>query len=382
MASKNLDKELLKILSMTRSPLAHAADEMPAPVTPPMEEAPVSPPQPEPEPAPAPLQMPHPERGMSFEPEARRLQKLLEAQLEQQSRDVNLSQAQYEADAKARAEVPMVDYSPILGWAAAATGKDFGRGYKAPAQGDGKALLGAYLENQNKLSDNQSNALKTLLQNKKDGIENSRQSRYENSQNLKMFQEAKKQNEKLTKNYAEFTMQAGNVGKAFTPDTDNYVQIGRVRSALSNFARMMGEKGVLTDQDVARQIQTNLDTKIAELTARFGSDPTSKVPAEAIATAIDAYNDAVEQFKQGHSVQSAELNEIFTAPGSPYYGKPFANMFIDQANNRVKGLSKYNVQHGSKSAMAKKKKPAKGGKSYEDMSLEEIEAMAAQRGVQ
>jgi hypothetical protein len=63
--------------------------------------------------------------------------------------------------------------------------------------------------------------------------------------------------------------------------------IASVNAALSNYSRMTGEKGVLTDQDIARVISPSLSLKFANLRAKLLSDPTTPVPQE-IVTSLSA----------------------------------------------------------------------------------------------
>jgi hypothetical protein len=387
MARPLQEQELLQLLMgnsssmVPRAPMA-MADEVPVPVPPPQpESAPVEPP-PAPEEMPAPrLQAPQKTSAFVEPPEAKQLRALLSQQLDNQAAGVELSKARYMADAQARAANPATDLSPTLNWIDNFQGSNLAKGYKAPAMGDGRAELQDYLKAQNELPDNQIKYLKALLEGKKDAKDSARNEASRRSYEYRMFKDVKGQNEKLTKRYSDFTQQAGNVKAAFTPDSDGMVPIGRINSALSNFARMMGEKGVLTDQDTARQIQKNVETKLAEITSRFGSDPSVKVPATAISTAIDAYNDAVKNFQEAHMLESQELSDVFHMPGSPFEGADFGQGFQQQADKRLSGLSKYQIKPPrSENAMAGGKNSA-DKRSYDDMSLEEIEAEAARRGV-
>lgn len=105
------------------------------------------------------------------------------------------------------------------------------------------------------------------------------------------------------KNFYDITPSIGAVEAALVPDSKGMVNAQRVKMALSNAARLMGEKGVLTDQDILRVQGKYLQQKVAEM-ENFFQGPEATIPVEYVAQ----LKRAIEEGKA--SVQQATKNKV------------------------------------------------------------------------
>lgn len=80
-----------------------------------------------------------------------------------------------------------------------------------------------------------------------------------------------------TKGYAEVLPSFGAVEDALKTNERGEINAARLQMALSNAARLMGEKGVLTDQDIGRIQQKSLET-MANQVANFATGPNATIP--------------------------------------------------------------------------------------------------------
>lgn len=152
-----------------------------------------------------------------------------------------------------------------------------------------------------------------------------RQGRFEASQEVKLFDKARKEQAGLTKDAADFANSYKNVENAITPDADGTVSVGRVNQSLSQFARLMGEKGVLTDTDTGRQLAPTLDRYMTNMRAILESNPNARMPAKNVEAMQEALKVAQAAFKQSYDIKAKSFeNTYFNNPGSPYSGREWA----------------------------------------------------------
>jgi hypothetical protein len=196
-----------------------------------------------------------------------------------------------------------------------------------------RAKLQANLENmiqekRGELTKNQLKVLATEIEKK--GMENSsRTARMMYQTDLKMFNTARGEQAKLVKDATEFRQNYFNTEDAITPDEKGTVSVGRVHQALSSFARLMGEKGVLTDTDIGRQLKPTIDTMLAGWGATLQSNPNARLDAKNVAAIKDALNAAKKAYAQKYQMQADVFKSTyFDNPDSPYAGKGWAGQMI------------------------------------------------------
>lgn len=103
--------------------------------------------------------------------------------------------------------------------------------------------------------------------------------RFQMSQNRSLFTKFNSDVRNDIKPVYELLPAYGAVEAALTPDANGRVNAQRVKMALSNAARLMGEKGVLTDQDIGRVQMQTLD-QLAAQAENFVRGPEGTIPAE------------------------------------------------------------------------------------------------------
>ena len=164
------------------------------------------------------------------------------------------------------------------------------------------------------------------------------QDRFKDRQNLTMFNTAAKEQGKLLKDISEFKTNTTNVEDAITPDAQGTVSVGRVESSLSSFAKLMGEKGVLTDTDIARQLRPTIDIMLARYRAILGSDPNARMDVSQVASIKEALETAKRGFDQVSGAKTDAFEKTYFNPTSPYGAAPWAPEMINQVREMKKNL--------------------------------------------
>lgn len=240
--------------------------------------------------------------------------------------------AQLEQLAKAQADrgkLVQSDLSPTLNYLSQISGLDVARGYTAPesAAEQRKELYGLLKEKmagRRALTDDQTALLKTLLGAHQAG-NNDRQARFDQAQDTRAYQDVAKSYNKINDAASEFEKQHGQVMSALNEGT-----VFSVQRALSNIARLGGEKGVLTDQDITRVVPDNMKMRAAKALASLRSDPNYPVPEEVKAALVSGMTQLKDVF---YEVQAKKLEKQRLAhsmgPGSyPKYGEAMYQSFI------------------------------------------------------
>lgn len=164
------------------------------------------------------------------------------------------------------------------------------------------------------LTQDQIGFLRTMMEEKRAGQLGLSQG----NQDIRVFQDVKKAFAKPADDLNSF-YQSHDVVKAALDSGD----ITAIQSALSNYARMSGEKGVLTDQDIIRVMPSNLKTKAAKWWAAVSSDPTIQAPPEVV-TALAAGLERLKTAAETKTKSAFELvkSEAEQGPGTyPRYAK-------------------------------------------------------------
>jgi hypothetical protein len=215
------------------------------------------------------------------------------------------------------------DISPSLGYLSRLTGLEVGKGYKPPVEGSEKRkqLLGylqAKVDSQNKLNDDEISVLKTLLAQRQGDLQQGRDSRFQQAEDTRAFLNVKKSFDKPIADLNDFNQSLGVVRSAVATG-----DVFAVQNALSNFARLGGEKGVLTDQDIVRVVPDNLKSRTAKAMAFLKSDPGYQMPpevAQAIAASLDRLEaQAINKFQDNIE---AQRENFLMGPGAyPSYAE-------------------------------------------------------------
>lgn len=237
--------------------------------------------------------------------------------------------------------------SPLLAWYDAQNKTNMAASYKAPQSSVEKQkmlidLSQGLQKSRGEMSkqdiDNTKALLNASLVNKQIGAAD-KASRQAVAQDLKMFDQASKEQAKLVGGYADFGQKAGNVEAAFTPAADGTVSLGRVKSAITQFSKLMGESAVVSDADAARQFQPTLDAMLGDFEAKWGSNPNTRIPKQNIQHMLDAVTEAKRQFQIAYKQKADAFTEgKFKNPGSPYAGKAWAPKIVEDTYAPLKSF--------------------------------------------
>lgn len=184
-------------------------------------------------------------------------------------------------------------------------------------------------------------AYKDLMRMQMAGGAGGKQERFEEGLDVRMFDKARKEQAGFTKDVGDFVNSYRNVENAITPDADGTVSVGRLNQSLSQFARLMGEKGVLTDTDTGRQLAPTLEVQMSRLQSILGSDPNARVPASNVAAMTDALVAAKQAYKESYGMKAQSFkNTYFENPGSPYHNKPWAPVLVEELYKPLELINK------------------------------------------
>ena len=215
----------------------------------------------------------------------------INAQIEQEGRnslraqEAELTRQRKLADIYAGSGAGQVDLSPLLQFSSQMTGIDIAKGYKAPptAAQSAEQAQGMYAQLpklQDALADNKLNLLKMKLAAAQRKGDNGRQERFDQAQDTQI-------SFKLDQPYQKLQSEKNDFDRAYEVITGalDRGDVASVQGSLSMLARLSGEKGVLTDEDIARVVPVNLQSKMTQYLSKLRSDPETKVPAD-IVTAL------------------------------------------------------------------------------------------------
>lgn len=114
--------------------------------------------------------------------------------------------------------------------------------------------------------------------------------------------------------------------------------VAAIQASLSNYSRMTGEKGVLTDRDIGRVITPTLSLKIAQWKANALSNPNTPAPKEI----VDSLRKGIERLKEAAETNYKSKIEIAKNQGTkvaPAMYKKYAEGAYDQAKELVRPIS-------------------------------------------
>jgi len=244
---------------------------------------------------------------------------------------------------KEYAQTPtQIDFTPLAAWAdtLAPGGKTLEAAkLMKPLTQDAKdqKLLALQGELQKRRGDYAKSML-DILQSKQKSSEANKNERFLQGQETRMFNQVRKEQAGLVKEASDFKNSYRNVENAITPDKDGTVSVARIHQSLSQFARLMGEKGVLTDSDTGRQLAPTLELMLARYQSILSSNPNARVPAKNIEAMREALSAAQQAFKETYTTKADIMRDTYLDPSSPYSSYEWAPKAIEQVYSPIKDI--------------------------------------------
>jgi hypothetical protein len=214
-------------------------------------------------------------------------------------------------------------------------------------------------------SENQTMKAKTIAIQQQADKDSARQNRFEEGQLNKFFMDFKKDSNKINDQLSDANQTIINVEAALKPDKDGTVSASRVQSALSNYARLMGEKGVLTDQDTGRQLAPTASMRLAQLENWFKTNPKEvRVPVELVSAMAEGLTDAKTALGTTAKMKTQNLRDTYGEPTAPT-----AHMFYKRGGDKI--LTK--IEERAKNIIGAPQANASGLSPEEQAELEQLE---------
>lgn len=278
--------------------------------------------------------------------EARQIQEKLNAKVEAATRSQIAGADKMQADYDKLASKPRdIDFSALAAYFdSTVEGSKIGQGYKAPESEEEKAqkmlgLQGAIQKARDGISDKEIDSMKAQLSNNTvkqqltamQGM--GRAERFNESQTLKKEDTLRKDVAGIGDKVAEANALMGGIEENLA--SGDYQ---KVANTLSNFSRAVGgEKGVLTDQDIARVLPKNFQGSIARFTSYFGATPSAQIPPEYTKALVEltqtAKRRAAEKFgkeialrKKGYGAPTSAYRDIMPGVGTALFNELESNV--------------------------------------------------------
>ncbi len=259
--------------------------------------------------------------------EARRIQEKLNAKVEAATKAQNAGVDKMQGDYEKLAGKPRdVDFSALAAYFdSTVDGSKLLQGYKAPESEEAKAEKMLQLQNaiqkaREGISDKEIDSMKAQLSNNTVKQQLSamqgmgRNERFGEAQTLKKEDTLRKDIAGIGDKVAEATSMMGTIEENLA--SGDYQ---KVANTLSNFSRAVGgEKGVLTDQDIARVLPKNFQGSIARFTAYFGATPSAQIPPEYTKALVELTQTAKRRASEKFAKEVALRKRSYGAPTSAY----------------------------------------------------------------
>ena len=197
-------------------------------------------------------------------------------------------------------------------------GLDAGKSYKAkdaaPDMQRTQQLMGLLQESKQKLTGSRTQALKALLEDEQKRSEDGKAKRSEDRFSYQIQKDFKNDIEKNITNPAqEISKDFSQIDAAIKPDANGQVDLRDVNLVLSQYAKTVaGLKGVLSDTDVKTISLTNLETDLANLQRKFGSD--AKVDASIFAPWVKQVGIAKDTSRVGFERALKNKSDFYSDP--------------------------------------------------------------------
>ncbi len=242
------------------------------------------------------------------------LRQSAEKSLAQQNSGIQQFQGQINQAAAAPKEI---DWSPLASYFDS-TVKDSNlmKGYKAPESDEAKQqrLLGMQVQLQKAkegLSDKENDFLKNQIASK----QNDRSQRFQLAQAKSMEKDLGDNLQKVGDSLAEEQQRIGQLDQSLASGDWQ-----KISSSLSNFSRLMGEKGVLTDQDIQRVVPRSFQGDTAKFLAYMGSTPTAQVDPAYTKSMLEILDISKQKISEKTQAEINQREMRYNNPSSTYYG--------------------------------------------------------------
>jgi hypothetical protein len=259
--------------------------------------------------------------------EARKIQNELRAKVEESAKSQRAGVDKMQGDYDKLAAKPRdVDFSALAAYFdSTVDGSKLLQGYKAPESEEAKAekmlgLQGAIQKARDGITDKEIDTMKALLSNNTTKQQLAamqaagRDARFGQSQTLK-------KEDTLRKDLAGIGDKVAEANSLMSTIEENLASgdYQKVANTLSNFSRAVGgEKGVLTDQDIARVLPKNFQGSLARFESYFGSTPTSQIPPEYTKALLELTQTAKRRASEKFAKEVALREKGYGAPTSAY----------------------------------------------------------------
>lgn len=237
-----------------------------------------------------------------------------------------------------------IDLSGAYEIARAAGATNAGARYQAPqnTQIDDVSKLKQALEKaQGGITDDQINYLRFQAQNKASDREAATNTRMENRMRETLIQNARNAFKKISDEYAPLKQSYGFVKSEIATGEQS-----RINRALSQYARMMGEKGVLTDQDLMRQMPASASGALNRAyTWLTGHPEDTDLPKGIVDDLLNTLGQAQVGLQKGYETKANTNKELFNI--DPYAAPKYVNKLHESAM-KVVGPSDSNAGEDKK----------------------------------
>ena len=251
----------------------------------------------------------------------------------QQEQGLNRQQQDYDAF---KQQPQAIDFRGLAAWSDSLYGGNLSAAAKEispPDPEERQKILAAMEQSMNAQRNQMSNQLKGLVDSKNQSKMMdlmSKNQRFQEGQQFRLNQDLDKTSQNFSKDAFEKMLQFSPVEKALTPDKDGMVSAGAIGTVKSFAARALGEKGVLTDQDIARVIPAALEARIAGLESYLTGDPNQKIPATIVGPLTEALRNAKQAVGEVSQKRLHSAYQAYQARGGDVQtGQAIVGSYLD-----------------------------------------------------
>lgn len=185
------------------------------------------------------------------------------------------------------------------------------------------------IKNQQGISEDQVKFLKTMLD-EKNAKSNMQAILSLGNQEMRAYENVQRKFEKPQQQIQDFYQNHDAISSALDAG-----DIAAIQASLSNYSRMTGEKGVLTDRDIERVITPTLSLKLAQWKSKVLSDPTTPAPKDV----VDSLRKGIERLKEAAETNYRSKIEIAKNQGTkaaPALYKKYASSLYEEASTLLR----------------------------------------------
>lgn len=267
---------------------------------------------------------PKPGRGMSLEDEYRDLRAKLDEKVSASLANQQAGIGQLENSLKEMKARPRgIDFSALTSYFdSIVPDSKLSQGYTPPESEEKRQerilqLEGAIQKSKEGMSDKEIDYMKSLLNTNltnKALQQQGRNSRFEESQLLKKEDTLRKDLTKVSDDLAEDQQKLSTL--EINLGSGDYQ---KVANSLSNFSRAVsGEKGVLTDSDIARVLPKNFQGSLARFAAYFSETPSAQIDPAYTKALVELTQTAKQKTAEKYRQQIGQRRKAYGAPTSVY----------------------------------------------------------------